>query len=198
MIKILVASNNSHKITEINYALKDIPNVKIHSLKDFGIKTEVIENGETLEANAFKKAKEIYDVLKIPALSDDTGLFADALNGEPGVYSARYAGDTASYYDNCIKLLSNLKNTPFENRTAAFETVICFYVNNYKHYFFKGICRGIISNVLKGKNGFGYDPVFIPEGYNISFAEMSEEEKNKISHRALALNNFREFVRNLL
>lgn len=197
MIKILLASNNSHKITEINYALKDIPNVKILSLKNFGIKTEVIENGETLEVNAFKKAKEIYDVLKIPALSDDTGLFADALSGEPGVYSARYAGDTASYYDNCIKLLSNLKNIPDENRTAGFKTVMCFYVNSCKHYFFNGICKGKISNVLKGKNGFGYDPVFIPEGYNISFAEMSEEEKNKISHRALALNNFREFVRNL-
>lgn len=198
MIKILVASNNSHKITEIIYALKDIPNVKILSLKDFGIKTEVLENGETLESNAFKKAKEIYDVLKIPALSDDTGLFADALNGEPGIYSARYAGDTASYYDNCIKLLSNLKNIPYENRNACFKTVMCFYLNNCKYHFFNGICKGKIANDFKGKNGFGYDPVFIPEGYKKSFAEMSEKEKNKISHRALALNSFREFVRNLL
>ncbi len=198
MIKIILASNNPHKITEINYALKDIPNVKIFSLKDFGIKAEVIENGETLEVNAFKKAKEIYDILKIPTLSDDTGLFADALDGEPGVYSARYAGDNASYYDNCIKLLSNLENIPHEKRTAGFKTVICFYLNKSKHYFFNGICKGIIANDFKGENGFGYDPVFIPEGYTKSFAEMSEEEKNNISHRALALNNFRDFVRNLL
>ena len=195
MFKILVASNNSHKVKEIKYALKDISKIKIYSFKDLGVKVEVTEDGNTLEKNAYKKAKEVFNVFKIPSISDDTGLFTDALNGEPGVFSARYSGEDATYVSNCSKLLEKLEAIPFEKRTAYFETVICFYINEDNYHFFRGICKGNIDIEMKGKNGFGYDPLFVPEGFKKSFAEMKDEEKNKISHRALALNNFADYIR---
>lgn len=195
MFKILVASNNSHKVTEIKFVLKDINEIKIYSFKDLGVKVEVTEDGNTLEKNAFKKAKEVFNVFKIPAISDDTGLFTDALNGEPGVFSARYSGEDAAYSENCSKLLQNLEAVPPEKRTAYFETVICFYINEDNYHFFRGICKGNIDIEMKGENGFGYDPLFIPEGFKKSFAEMTDEEKNKISHRALALKNFADYIR---
>ncbi len=194
MKKILIASNNSHKITEIKTLLKDINDISILSLVDIGINTEVIEDGNTLEENALIKAKAIYEISKIPCVSDDTGLFVDALNGEPGVYSARYAGANASYHDNCVKLLSNMISLPSDKRTAGFESVICFYLNEKEYYFFKGICKGRIISIESGTNGFGYDPLFVPEGYEITFAEMTDAEKNKISHRAKSLKEFITFL----
>ncbi|MEO6695698.1 MAG: RdgB/HAM1 family non-canonical purine NTP pyrophosphatase [Ignavibacteria bacterium] len=189
--KILIASGNSHKISEIISVLKDFKNLELLSLKDFGVSVDVIEDGKTLNDNAFKKAKEIYGIFKIPTISDDTGLFVDALNGEPGVYSARYAGEHASYSDNCKKLIENLKNHSLEKRTARFESVICFYVNDNEYYLFNGICEGKIIFDGRGEKGFGYDSLFVPDGLDLTFAEMSDEEKNKISHRGRALQEFK-------
>ncbi|MEO8209818.1 MAG: RdgB/HAM1 family non-canonical purine NTP pyrophosphatase [bacterium] len=193
MNKILIASNNGHKISEIKSILKNNPFIELFSLKDFGVKVDVIEDGNTLEENALKKAKEINKVFNIPTLSDDTGLFVEALNGEPGVYSARYSGENASYQDNCDKLLSRLENIKIVKRTARFESVICYYLTENEYYFFKGICDGNIIKEERGKNGFGYDPLFIPEKSNKTFAELEDDEKNKISHRGRSLKKFKDF-----
>lgn len=191
MKKIILATSNSNKISEIKSILKDVPDLRILSIQDFGVTPQISEDKNTLEENSFKKAVCIYNIFRIPAVSDDTGLFVDALNGEPGVHSARYAGVNASYSDNCRKLFQNLKNIPPENRSARFETVICFYPDNK---LFRGICEGRISNEPKGKNGFGYDPMFIPEGFEKTFAELSDSEKNNISHRSKALQEFRKYL----
>lgn len=196
MKKILIASGNQHKITEIKSVLKDIQNIEILSLKDFCVVIKVIEDGKTLNDNALKKAKEIHNVFGIPTIADDTGLFVDALNGDPGVYSARYAGESSSYSDNCIKLLKNLENISIEKRTARFESVLCFHINHKSIFFFKGICEGKIINEPRGKNGFGYDPLFIPDGFDLTFAEMIDEQKNKISHRGIALEELTKFLNN--
>ena len=194
MDKLLIATNNKYKFKEISEILRPVPGIKLHSPYTFGISIDVIEDGTTLEENAYKKADKNYRVLNIPVLSDDTGLFVDALKGEPGVFSARYAGKNSSYTDNCRKLLSELNHiTLLEIRTARFESVICLFINEKEFYFFKGICKGLILNELRGKNGFGYDPLFVPEGYDQTFAELSDTIKNKISHRALALKKFRDF-----
>lgn len=194
MDKLLIATNNKHKIKEISEILKPVPGLNLYSPDTFGISIDVIEDGATLEENAYKKADKNYGILNMPVLSDDTGLFVDALNGEPGVYSARYAGKNSSYSDNCRKLLSELNHiTLLEKRTARFESVICLYINEKEFYFFKGICKGLILNESRGKNGFGYDPLFVPEGYDQTFAELSDTIKNKISHRAIALKKFRDF-----
>lgn len=191
--KLFAASGNINKIKEISDILKQIPGLKLYTPFSFGISINVTENGTTLEQNAFQKAVMNYDVINIPVLSDDSGLFVDALNGDPGIYSARYAGINAAYSDNCKKLLYELRNTPLMERTARFESVICLYINEKEHYFFKGICNGIIINECRGENGFGYDPLFVPDGYELTFAELSDSIKNKISHRALALKKLREF-----
>lgn len=193
MNKILIASNNKNKVSEITSIISAFPELKIYSLKDFGISVEVDEDGNTLEENALIKARKINSVMNISAIADDTGLFVEALNGEPGIYSARYAGESASYKDNCLKLLSDLKDVPENERTAKFESVICFYVCENEYYFFKGICTGKIIELGRGVNGFGYDPLFVPEGLTKTFAELSDEEKNKISHRARALQKFKTF-----
>lgn len=191
--KILIASGNIHKISEIKSVLKKSPNILILSLKDFGIKIVVKEDGKTLQENALIKAKKINSVLRMPTISDDTGLFVDALNGAPGIYSARYAGEIAGYKENRMKLLSEMRNVQRDKRSAHFKSVICFYVNDKEHYFFEGVCKGKIIYEEKGKNGFGYDSIFVPDGLNKTFAEMTDSDKNKISHRANALEQFRKF-----
>lgn len=191
--KILIASGNIHKISEIKSVLKMSPNILILSLKDFGIKIVVKEDGKTLQENALIKAKKINSVLRMPTISDDTGLFVDALNGAPGIYSARYAGEIAGYKENRMKLLSEMRNVQRDKRSAHFKSVICFYVNDKEHYFFEGVCKGKIIYEEKGKNGFGYDSIFVPDGINKTFAEMTDSDKNKISHRANALEQFRKF-----
>lgn len=191
--KLLIASNNLHKIKEISEILSSLP-IKILSLKDFPDFPEVEETGTTLEENSLIKAKAIYEKFNIAALADDTGLFVDALNGEPGVFSARYAGESASYADNCEKLLLNLKNVEGKERTAEFRSVLCLYINESEHYFFKGIVEGKIIKLARGTNGFGYDPLFIPKGFAKTYAEMGDEKKNELSHRALALKKFKKFL----
>jgi XTP/dITP diphosphohydrolase len=193
MKEILIASNNKDKLSEIR-KIFDNEDLRILSLKDIGIEIEVIEDQETLEGNALKKAKEIFEISKIPTISDDTGLFVKVLNGEPGVYSSRYAGENVSYDDNCQKLIKNMKGIPETKREAYFKTIICFYFEKDKHDLFEGICNGKIINQKRGAEGFGYDPLFIPDGYKKTFAEMNEDEKNKISHRGRALMKLKEFM----
>ncbi len=193
--EILIASSNQHKIGEIKSMLQNIPKLKIYSLRDFSISIDVLEDGATLEENAFKKAKASFDVLKLPSISDDTGLFVDALRGEPGIFSARYAGENATYEDNCRKLLKNLEDIPATLRNANFESVICLYVSETVQHYFKGICKGRIISHQLGKNGFGYDPIFMPNGHEKTFAEMNDKEKNDISHRGKALKELEKFIR---
>lgn len=192
--EILIASSNEHKINEIKEILRNENTIKIFSLKDFSICIETTEDGSTLEENAFKKAKAAFDVLRIPAISDDTGLFVAALNGEPGIYSARYAGENATYESNCRKLLYNMKNIREGKRNARFESVICLYSGKEIQHYFKGICEGTIVEKERGENGFGYDPLFLPEGFTKTFAEMNDKEKNSVSHRCRALQKLKEFI----
>ncbi|MBK8983947.1 MAG: RdgB/HAM1 family non-canonical purine NTP pyrophosphatase [Ignavibacteria bacterium] len=192
----LIASSNPDKVKEIRTMVSDLKEYEIISPADFGISHIVEENGNTLEENALIKAKAFHKLFGFPVISDDTGLFTDALNGEPGVYSARYAGSDATYTDNYKKLHLNLKDVSDPDRKANFKCVICYLTGGDEYKFFEGICNGSISRDPKGENGFGYDPVFIPDGFNKTFAELSEEEKNKISHRGNALRNLKEYLIN--
>lgn len=193
MESLLIASNNPHKVSEIKLILNS-DKIKIFSLAELGILEEVAETGNTLRENALIKASSINKISKIPTISDDTGLFVEALDGRPGVFSARYAGEKATYRENRIKLLNKLNDFAPEYRAAYFESVICFYLNEKENYFFNGICRGKIIFEEKGEGGFGYDSLFMPTGFEKTFAEMTDEEKNTISHRANALRSFKKFT----
>lgn len=189
--RIILSTGNVHKINEIKAILKDMPFVLI-SKNDLGYEDfDVVEDGETLEENALKKAEELHKLTGGIVIADDTGLYVDALNGEPGVYSARYAGQGAAYADNNKLLLSRLKDLPIEKRTAYFKTVIAVILEDGTKLMAEGICRGYIGLEERGRRGFGYDPLFVPEGKDKTFSEMSEEEKNKISHRSNALKNLK-------
>ena len=189
MKQLILATNNKHKVEEIKSILSNL-NLEVLSLKDIGVEIEVIEDGKTLEKNALKKAKEIFLATNIPSLADDTGLEVFALNGEPGVYSARYSGENATYKGNCEKLLFNLKNISEEKRQAQFRSVIAFVSHDIETTV-EGTCSGKIISDMRGENGFGYDPLFLPDGFTKTFAELSSEEKNKISHRAKALEKMK-------
>lgn len=192
-MKLILATNNLHKVEEIKNKI-NLENFEILSLKDLKINIEVEEDKDTLEGNAFKKAFEIFKATGIPSLADDTGLFVDALNGEPGVFSSRYAGENATYDDNCTKLLNELKGIPPDKRTAHFVTVACLVFDLNKHFFFEGRVNGIIKEYKSGNKGFGYDPLFIPEGSDKTYAEMTNEEKNQSSHRAKAIEKLINFL----
>lgn len=184
-MKILIATNNKHKIIEIKEIINN-DEIELVTLSDLNINIDVEEDKDTLEGNALKKAEEMYRLAKIPTIADDTGLFVNSLNGEPGVFSSRYAGENATYDDNCVKLLNTMKDIPDENRSAYFKTVVCIYESENKYRFFEGICSGTITKKKHGEKGFGYDPIFIPDGFDKTYAEMSEKEKNSISHRGRA------------
>lgn len=184
-MKILIATNNKHKVEEIKDILKS-DKFELFTLSDLNINIEVEEDKDTLEGNALKKAEEMFKAVKIPTIADDTGLFVDALNGGPGVFSSRYAGEDATYDDNCVKLLKNMKDITENNRNAYFKTTVCFYESENEYYYFEGVCTGRITTEKYGEKGFGYDPLFVPDGFDKTFAEMTELEKNTISHRARA------------
>ncbi|WP_130806119.1 RdgB/HAM1 family non-canonical purine NTP pyrophosphatase [Senegalia massiliensis] len=189
--KIIVASGNKHKIKEIKKILDGL-NLDIISKNEVGLKDiEVIEDKDTLEGNAIKKAKEISELVDGIILADDTGLFVDKLNGEPGVYSARYAGEDGNDLNNNKKLLKKLEGLNLEDRTAEFRTVIAIVLEDKTVKTLTGVCKGKIALERKGNNDFGYDPLFIPEGYSETFAEMPQKVKNDISHRANALKKLR-------
>jgi XTP/dITP diphosphohydrolase len=195
--QIILSSGNKHKISEIRNILKNMP-FKVVSKDDLGYEDfDVEEDGETLEANAFKKAEELHKLVKGIVIADDTGLFVDALNGAPGVYSARYAGEHVSYKENNNLLLKNLAGVPIEKRTAYFKTVIAVIFEDGKKLTAEGSVKGKIAFEEKGENGFGYDPLFIVENTGKTFAEMTAEEKNKLSHRARALMSLKEMLEDL-
>ncbi len=186
MNKLLLATRNKGKIAEIQALLSGAP-YNIVSVLDFPEIPEVIEDGATLEANALLKARQVFTQTRIPTIADDSGLEVYALDNAPGVYSARYAGENVSYEDNNRKLLKELNNVPQEKRGARFRCVIAFVSEGEEHTF-EGVCEGTILEELRGANGFGYDPLFVPNGFNLTFAELSLDIKNKISHRAKALH----------
>lgn len=192
-LTLVIATGNPHKLEELQQLLEPV-GWQIRSSKEFEGVHEVIEDRPTLEGNAIKKAMEIQEAVKLPVLADDTGLFVDALNGEPGVFSARYAGEDASYHDNVEKLLKELESIPDDNRTARFKTIVA-YANGAKVVTFEGVCEGRIIASPRGEKGFGYDPVFVPEGHEYTFAELSEDEKNALSHRGRALKRFKDWLK---
>lgn len=188
---LIFATNNQHKVDEIRSVIGD--KLNIITMKEAGINIDIPEPHDTLEANATEKSTTIHKLTGSNTFSEDTGLETEALNGEPGVKSARYAGDVKNFQANIDKLLSKLEKK--ENRKARFKTVISLIWNN-KEYLFEGICNGQIIKDQKGNEGFGYDPVFVPDGSNKTFAEMSMEEKNKFSHRRKATDKLIEFLQN--
>ena len=189
MKELCFATNNKHKIEEVRSIIE--PDFRILSLRDIGCHDELPETGLTLEANSLEKAQYVFSKFSIPCFADDSGLEVDTLNGAPGVFSARYAGDHKNDGDNTALLLSNLAGK--ENRAAQFRTVISLLEEKGK-YIFGGTIKGSIIHEKRGNNGFGYDPVFVPEGYSLTFAEMPSEQKNAISHRAIAVKKLCAFL----
>jgi len=192
MNKLVFATNNAHKLTEVRAILE--PQFKIISLDDLNCKDEIPETAQTLDGNALLKATWIHTKFGVDCFADDTGLEVDALGGEPGVYSARYAGEENNSYNNMSKVLTLLGDN--SNRKARFRTVIALIIDN-KSYFFEGKIEGNIAMIPRGESGFGYDPIFVPEGYLLSFAQLSAEEKNLISHRALAVKKLIEHLQHI-
>jgi XTP/dITP diphosphohydrolase len=192
-MRLVFATHNAHKVSEINPLLPT--SILLVSLQDLGFNEEIPETGDTLAANALQKADYVYTRLKCDCFADDTGLEVVSIGGRPGVYSARYAGENKSADDNIEKLLTELKGK--KDRSAVFKTVIAVIIEG-KPKLFEGVVKGTISERRIGDNGFGYDPVFIPEGYSKSFAQMTREEKNKISHRGLAVKKFTAFLQEII
>ena len=194
MREIVLSTDNINKLREIREILEDL-DIKIYGKSDIeGLNFEVIEDGDTLYDNALKKASAMAERVDFVVLADDTGLFVKALNGEPGVHSARYASEHDDK-KNREKLLNNLKDK--EDRSAYFKTEIILIDEDKNIIPIEGVCPGKISLEERGDNGFGYDSIFIPEGFDKTFAEMSHEEKNQISHRSRALKNLRDKISNL-
>lgn len=181
---LVLATTNKGKTREIQELLKGFP-IEIRNLSDFGPIPEVIEDGETFDDNAYKKASFTARVLGYPAMADDSGLCVDALDGAPGVYSARYAGENATDADNVAKLMQALENE--ENRKAAFQCVISIAVPTGAALTYEGSCEGILTREPAGDNGFGYDPLFFYPDFNKTFAQLTMEEKGRVSHRGKAL-----------
>ena len=189
MKKIVFATNNKHKLDEIRKITTG--KIEILSLADINCHEDIEETGTTLEENALIKARYVKDKYGYDCFADDTGLEVEALNGEPGVYSSRYAGANCNPEDNMIKLLSELRDS--DNRNAQFRTVIAAIINGSEHLF-EGVVKGSIIEEKRGSNGFGYDPVFMPDGYELTFGEMSDDVKNEISHRGVAMERFIAFL----
>ena len=191
---ILIATSNKGKIKEIKHILADVKHIKIISLTEIhGHGFDVEEHGKTFQENALIKAKAYAEKFGYVALADDSGLEVDYLNGAPGMNSARYAGDDATDEERVKKLLGELKDVPATKRTARFRCIVCLYdPASGDKMFSDGVCSGVITNAPSGSNGFGYDPIFIPDGYKCTMAELPSEQKNSISHRGRALKVLKE------
>ncbi len=190
-MKLVFATNNLNKLKEVQEMLPN--SIELLSLKDIDCFEDIDETETTLDGNAKLKANYITERFGYNCFADDTGLEVESLDGKPGVYSARYAGEPSSSENNMQKLLSDLKEEP--NRKAQFRTAICLNLNK-QQFLFEGICKGEILTEKHGKHGFGYDPIFKPKGFDISFAKMTSEEKNTISHRGIAIQKLVEFLSN--
>ncbi len=188
MNEICFVTGNKNKLREVQSLLS---NYKIVSLNDLNFLEDIAETENTIHGNAEQKARFINNKFNIDCFSDDTGLFIDSLDGHPGVKSARYAGENSHSDENIGLVLKNLKN--ISNRNASFRTVICLIKNN-KIYFFEGVVNGKITKKRVGNDGFGYDPIFIPDGYDKTFSELTLDEKNAISHRGIAVNKLVNFL----
>jgi XTP/dITP diphosphohydrolase len=188
--QLVFATNNHHKIAEIQSLIPD--HIGLVSLKEIGCMEDIPETADTLEGNALLKARYVFDNYSKNCFADDTGLEIDALDGRPGVYSARYATDGHNFEANIDKVLTELSG--LQNRKARFRTVIALILNN-SVYYFEGIVNGEIISERRGSQGFGYDPVFLPDGYKHTFAEMPLSKKNKISHRAIAVKKLVDFLK---
>ncbi|MDR2427222.1 MAG: XTP/dITP diphosphatase [Endomicrobium sp.] len=194
--EIIIATRNMHKVAEIKDILSDL-NIKVVAIMDFPNYPRTVEDGKTLEENAVKKAKEAAAFFKKWVIADDTGLEVEYLNGEPGVFSARYAGESCTYEDNNKKLLSALKGVPADKRGAHFRCVIAISNPEGETAFAEGEIFGIISENSAGEKGFGYDPIFFLPEQNKTFAQLDEKVKNSISHRSRALQKAKEIIKKL-
>ncbi len=192
-MKLIFATGNLNKIKEVAQILGDDSRFEIVPMSQIGVKEDIPETSPTIEGNALQKARYLYDRYKVNCIAEDTGLEIDGLGGAPGVYSARYAGEEKNAEANIQLVLKNLAEK--DDRTARFRTVIALIINE-KEQTFEGIIEGKIDTKKSGNGGFGYDPIFIPDGYNQSFGEMDEAIKNQISHRSLALKKLMDFLNN--
>jgi XTP/dITP diphosphohydrolase len=196
MKKLVLASHNENKVEELTLFLSGL-NLEVLTLRHFPSVPQVAEDGSTFQQNALKKAKAIYQVTKIPALADDSGLEVFFLNGRPGVRSARYAGDDAKDEQNNEKLLGEMLGVPPRRRRAQFRAVLALVGNGFEDLT-EGICMGNLAEGPSGTNGFGYDPIFIPDDFSRTYAELSPDEKNRISHRGRAFRALKEILRGRL
>ena len=192
MKNLVFATGNIHKLQEVQGLFKE--GFALSCLKDVNITEEIPETADNLVDNALQKARYVYEKCGIPCFADDTGLEVDALGGAPGVYSARYAGEQKDSKLNMLLLLKNMNGKT--NRNARFRTIIAYIDENAQEHIFEGEIKGKIIENMAGTNGFGYDPIFVPEGYEKTFAELSSEIKNTISHRARAMENFLSYINN--
>lgn len=196
---IIVATKNAHKVEEMSAMLKDLGDIELVTMKNAGLDTEIEENGTTFMENALIKARFVCKALGKPALADDSGLCVDALGGEPGVYSARYAsenGENSSDEANNEKLLSKLSDIPGNERTARFVSALALVFPDGREICATGVCEGLITREKRGDGGFGYDPLFFCPEFSKTFGEISAEEKNSISHRNRAMLQLREKLKN--
>ncbi len=197
MKKIVIASKNEGKIKEIKNFLHGL-DVEILTLNDFPDISEIAEDGRTFEENAMKKAKAVFEHTKLTSLADDSGLEVRYIGGEPGVHSARFSGENATDKQNNEKLLELLKDVPMDERRARFKCVLILYNSLYNNLVFEGKSEGYLIDAPKGEFGFGYDPLFVPDGFTKTFGELDLVTKNKISHRGKALNSLRSYMEKML
>lgn len=191
---VVIATNNKHKLEEIRYLLKNFP-LDIRSMKEVGLEgIEITEDGSTFEENAIIKAKTVMNMTGFSAIADDSGLEVDAIGNSPGIYSARFAGETATDDENNLKLLKLMEGISEQERTARFVCAIAMVFKDGEIYICRGTCEGKIGFEPKGKEGFGYDPLFIVPEYNMTFAQIDAEMKSKISHRARALEKLKHYL----
>jgi XTP/dITP diphosphohydrolase len=185
MKQLVLATHNKHKAEEFGQLLSGL-GVEVLTLDRFPAIGDIVEDADTLEGNAEIKAETVFRATGLPSLGDDTGLEVFYLGGEPGVYSSRYSGPGATYASNCKKLLNNMLGVPARRRGARFRCALCFLAPGGVNHAVEGICKGSIIENPRGSNGFGYDPIFLPDGFDRTLAEMSPEEKNRLSHRGRA------------
>lgn len=195
LVKFVIATGNPGKVKDFNHILELMGHEAV-SLKDMGIECDIEETGTTFKENSYIKAKAIYDLVNLPTIADDSGLCVDALNGAPGVYSARYGGEGLDDHQRCLKLLDEMKDEL--NRKAWFKSAICCILNDTTTIEVEGECEGTLLYEVTGENGFGYDPLFFVEKFQKTFGEVSKEEKNEISHRRKAMDKLKEELEKVL